>query len=423
MKYLQLLIVSLLLASPAAAFARIPVVGDADEDTSFLELGGYVQSVSGVQYRTYDLPEPFDDSSGLNSEVIRLEWSGQLTDKVHFEVHNRLFFQTMSGQGALGTGNVVGLGATAQPDRTLDLSTSLIGEDGLIEDRDDAGLLLDHDIDRAAVTVYTDAADITVGRQGITWGRAMIFPVADLWTRFSPFELDQTQKRGTDAVRVLAYPDFSTELDFIVADKGSLEDLSGGARWGKTLDFGDVFVAGGKFWNELIVMAGISATKDHFRGRLEAAEPYDIDEGDFDLPRVTVGGDYIAADMQLSLEYHFNGAGADSPDGYLAQLQSDVFTRGESYFLGRHYVGGLLSYSGFERTNLSLSVISNVGDPSFIVAPNFRYILSDEADINVGAFQGFGEDPEVDLFGGGADVNSEYGTYGGFVFTQLRVFF
>lgn len=423
MTYLKLLIAVALLAAPVGASARIPVVGDADEDTSFLELGGYVQSVSGVQYRTYELPVPFDASSGLNAEVIRLEWSGQMSQKVHFEVHNRLFFQTMSGPGALGTGNVVGLGASAQPDRSLDLSTNLIGEDGLLEDRDDAGLLLDHDIDRAAVTVYTDAADITVGRQGIMWGRALVFPVADLWSRFSPFELDQTQKRGTDAVRVLAYPDFSTELDFVVADKGSLGDLSGGVRWGKTLDLGDIFVAGGKIWNELIAMGGISATKDHFRGRLEAAQPFDLDASELDLPRVTIGGDYIAADLQLSVEYHFNGTGADSPEGYLEQLRSDVFARGESYFLGRHYVGALLSYTGFDRTSLSMSVISNVGDPSFIVAPNFRYILSDEADINVGAFHGFGDAPEVDLFMSRAKLNSEYGTYGGFVFTQMRVFF
>jgi hypothetical protein len=281
--------------------------------------------------------------------------------------------------------------------------------------------MLDHDIDRAAATIYTETADITLGRQGITWGRATLFPVADLWTRFSPFELDQTQKRGTDAVRVLAYPNYSTELDFVVADKGSLDDLSGGARYAKTLDFGDIFVAGGKFWNELILMGGISATKGHFRGRLEAAEPYDLDAGELDLPRATVGGDYIAADLQLSLEYHFNGAGADEAAGYADQLQSEIFTRGESYFLGRHYVGALVSYAGFERTNLALSLISNVGDPSVIVAPSFRYILSDEADINLGAFQGIGEDPEVSLVA--PRINSEYGTYGGFVFTQLRVFY
>ncbi len=403
---LGLLLITLLL--PGTAFARIPVIKG---DQSFLDLGGYVQSVSGGQYVTYDLPAGLDDKTGINSEVLRLEWTGQLTDKVHFEVHNRLFFQVTTAQGGLGTGSVLGLGATAAPDRSLDLSSTII---------DDNGILLDHDIDRAAATIYTDAADITLGRQAITWGRAVLFPVADLWTKFSPYELDQTEKRGTDALRVLAYPNYSTELDFVVADKGSLADLSGGVRAAKTFDWGDGFAAAGKFWNEIIAMAGVSATKDSFRGRLEVAGPYNIDDTKVELPRVTVGGDYISSKLQLTLEYHFNGAGAADPTDYLQQLQSDVFARGESYYLGRHYVGAAVSYSGFERTNLSLSAIANVGDPSVIVAPNFRYILSDEADINVGAFQGFGAEPKIAM---APVIHSEYGTYGGLVYTQLRVFY
>lgn len=409
MRYLRAAVVALvLIALPTTAFARIPLIKG---DDSYLDLSGYVQSVSGVQYVTYDLPIGTPASSGLNAEVIRLEFSGQATDKVHLEFHDRLFFQVSSIDEGLSTGTLTGLGATAQPDRSLDLSTTLVDENGFS---------LDNDIDRAAATIYTDAADITLGRQAITWGRGVIFPVADLWTKFSPFELDQTQKRGTDAARVLVYPNYTTELDFVVADKGSFDDLSGGVRAAKTFDWGDGFVAAGKFWNEIIAMAGVTATSGHVRGRIEAAGPFNLDDGEVELPRVTVGGDYIASDAQLTVEYYFNGPGAAEPDGYFAQLNSDIFARGESYFLGRHYVGAAASYSGFERINLSLSAIANIGDPSVMIAPNFRYVLSDEADINVGAFQGLGDGPQITF---PPQINSEYGTYGGFVFTQLRVFY
>ncbi|MFP4599899.1 MAG: hypothetical protein ACLFVJ_16695 [Persicimonas sp.] len=402
------ILVALALLAPTAATAQISIL---DGEDSYLELGGYIQSVSGVQYLTYDTPDFVEDTTGINAEVLRLEWRGQLTDEVTFEVHNRFFGQISSADQGLGTGEVIGLGASRRPDRSLDLSSDLLDEEGLI---------INHDVDRAAVTIYTDTADVTVGRQAITWGRAVLFPVADLWTKFSPFELDQTQKRGTDAARVLAYPSMSTELDFVIADRGCLDDLSGGARASHAFDWGDGFVAAGKFWNEIIAMAGVSATTGNWRGRAELAEPYDLDDGELDLPRATLGADYIAADFQVSAEYHFNGAGQPDPDDYLAQLQSDVFERGESYYLGRHYVGGLVSYSGLERTQLALSAIANVGDPSVIVAPSFRYILSDEADINFGAFQGVGEDPVVEL---PPEVNSEYGLYGGFAYTQLRVFY
>jgi hypothetical protein len=400
------LIAILILAFPATAAAQISLY---EGDTTRFDLSGYVQSVTGVQHLSYDTPEVVPDTIGLNAEVIRLEWSGQLGDDVHVEVHNRLFGQVTSQQEALGTG-LVGLGASVQPDRTVDLSTDLLAEPGLV---------INHDVDRAAVTVYTDAADITLGRQAITWGRSTLFPVADLWTKFSPFELDQTQKRGADAARVLVYPDYSTELDFVVADRGSLEDLSGGVRVGRSFDWGDGFVAAGKFWNQISAMAGVSATFGSYRARAEVVEPYHLDDGEFKLPRAVLGADYISSDLQLALEYHFNGAGQPGSDDYLSQLQSEVFARGESYFLGRHYVGGLVSYALGERSNLALSAIANVVDPSVIVSPSFRYVLSDEADLNVGAFQGYGEAPEFAPF---PQVRSEYGTYGGFAYTQVRVF-
>jgi len=38
--------------------------------------------------------------------------------------------------------------------------------------------------------LYLDQFDVTLGRQAITWGVAKLFPSADLWSQFSPFELD-----------------------------------------------------------------------------------------------------------------------------------------------------------------------------------------------------------------------------------------
>ncbi|MFW5968666.1 MAG: hypothetical protein ACOCV2_14170 [Persicimonas sp.] len=407
----------LFFASPAAA--QITVFESEDEET-YLDLGGYAQSVTGVQVLPYEeVPFLSDDPRGINSQVVRLEWDGQLTDSVGFAVHNRLYSQIVTGDQLLDgeeTGPV-GLGASVAPDRTLDLSTEIV---------DETGLLIDHDIDRAAFDFFTESADITVGRQAITWGRATLFPVADLWTKFSPFELDQTQKRGTDAARALFYPSYETEIDVVVADRGSLEDLSAGVRAARTFGWGDAFVAGGKMWDQGMAMAGVSVTGNSIKGRLEVTEPFDLDESEFDLPRATVGGDYLKGKLQLSLEYHFNGAGAVEPDAYLDQLQSEVFERGETYFLGRHYMGGLVNYSGFERTDLSLSTIANVGDPSAMIAPNLRYVLSDEADISIGGFHGVGDG--IDYFTDSSlvdaiEINSEYGTYGSMVFTQLRIFY
>jgi len=53
---------------------------------------------------------------------------------------------------------------------------------------------------------------------------------------FSPFELDQEEKAGIDAVRIIIPVGDLSELDLIVADKGSVDDLSGGFHLSLNLD-------------------------------------------------------------------------------------------------------------------------------------------------------------------------------------------
>ena len=91
----------------------------------------------------------------------------------------------------------MGFGVSVIPGRRWDLSSVFV---------DQERLRVWHDIDRLSLTWYTDFADITVGRQAITWGISNVYPVADLWAQFSPFELDTEEKPGVDAVRILSYP-------------------------------------------------------------------------------------------------------------------------------------------------------------------------------------------------------------------------
>ena len=396
-----------LAASPAAA--ELTLVDNDDGGAFRLALGGYGQSVSGLQNLTYDTPDPIADQRGFNSAVLRLELDAQFTRDVTLDVHDRLFW-SLTAPPSPATGSVFGIGASAAPDRTVDLSSTIIDENGM---------LLENDIDRAALRIYTPAADITLGRQAITWGKSGIFPIVDLWSRFSPYELDQSQKRGIDAARVLAYPSMELELDFVVADRGSLEDLSGGVRAGWTVDRVDLLFAAAKVWNEVVGVAGVSADLTDVKLRAEVVEPFDLDETEFRLPRATVGVDWIRPDFSLTGEYHFNGAGEPDSDDYVEQLSSEVYARGESYFLGQQYLGATFAYTGVEELALSMTVISNLLDPSVLISPALRYDISQNADLSLGAFQGFGEAPE---FLPTPSFGSEFGSYGGFYFAQFRMF-
>lgn len=396
------------------AQAQFPIL---QHGATTLELGGYVRSLTGIQDLGYT-PPTGSARSGFNGEVVRLEWRLSMGKHVVLNVHNRLQAQMTSGDAPFG--EAAGIGVSVVPGRAFDLSSNLLTADRL---------RVWHDLDRLAVTVYTGAADVTVGRQAVTWGISSLFPVADLWTQFSPFELDTEEKPGMDGVRVLMYPASGVEVDGVVADRGPVAHLSGGdvsagARVTFSLPSADVYAGFGKFWNELIGLGGVSLVLDQTKLRLEAAWPYDTDASAMQLPRATLGVDWLSSKWQLTGELHYNGAGARDASGYLAQLTSPYFTRGESYFLDRYYAGGMVAWQpdAEGRMSIVLSALANLSDPSFALTPLLSYDFGQTTSVSVGALQTFGRTPLFPVFGL-PELRSEYGTYGNLWFTRVSVFF
>jgi hypothetical protein len=410
---------ALLALLPGQAAAQFTLVGG---ETARLTLGGYVRSLTGVHDLGYEIPDnpvfpPTERRSGFNGQVVRLKWqleggtgtAGSGTTW-RLDVHNR--FQTrVSSTG--GTNRVVGFGVSAVPDRLLDFESVIV---------DDPGLRVWHDLDRLSLTVHTDVADVTVGRQAITWGISGIFPVADLWAQFSPFELDTEEKPGIDAVRVLSYPAPGLELDAVVADRGSLDDLSAGIRGTYGLPSADVWAGAGKFWREVLAMGGVTLLLDVVKLRGEVVLPWDLDEGTVQEPRATLGVDWIRGTLLLTGEYHYNGIGSGA-DGYLSGLGDPRILRGETYYLGRHYLGGVVSWSPDRenRMSLVLNALGNIEDRSVALTPLVGYDLGQAARVSLGGLLSLGPRPSFST--APPSFPTEFGAYGTLGFLQLSVYF
>lgn len=376
-----------------------------------LELGGYVRSLTGVSRTGYAPPPGIDRTVGFNAEVLRLAWVLRAGDAVVVEVHQRVQSQATSSDAGFGA-TVAGFGVSAVPGRSVDLSTDLVRRDQV---------RAWHDIDRLALTLYTGAGDVTVGRQAITWGNASLFPVADLWAQFSPFELDTEEKPGVDAVRWLSYPGDRWEIDVVAADRGRRDDFSAGVRATLSLPWADVYAAGGKFWNQAIALGGISAPVGNTTLRAEAALPWDLDTDERTRVRATVGVDWVSGGLLLGGEYHYNGIGASGPDGYAEVLADPRFARGESYSLGRHYLGGLgsLSLAG-DQVQVTLSSLVNVRDPSGALTPVVTATVGQRLRFSGGALIALGQAPAADA---AFALRSEYGTYGSLLFGRASLYF
>ena len=287
----------LLGASASPGWAQINLIRNPGLE---LDLTGYVRTLTGVHDAGYETGLG-SSTTGFHGAVTRLKWTATVPGRVSFTVHNRLLASLTSS----GTSPVAGFGVSRTPGRAVDLSSTWVEEERL-------GVV--HDFDRLALTVYTSIADVTIGRQAVSWGTSSLFPVADVWAAFSPFELDTEEKPGIDAVRVLAYPFEGGELDAVVADRGD-DGVSAGARIAASLTQWELWAGGGKVWNEAMAMAGLNWIGDVVTLRTEAVLPRDTEADKTLDPRITLGLDYIGPKLAVTAEYRPQRAGRGRQSG------------------------------------------------------------------------------------------------------------
>lgn len=390
-----------LVAGPASA--RIPIV----ETTPFqMSIAGYLRAFTGYQRPAQDIIDGLvlPEELVLHAQVTRLELKMSAWDIVTLEVHSR-FYWLVTSEPLLGSGGA-GVGVSTPPPRTVDLSSVLTeGDRHRVE----------HDIDRLALRFFLGPADLSIGRQAVSWGTALLFGVSDLWTTFSPFDLDTSQKRGIDAVRAVIGVSDTVELDLVLADRGSVDDLSGGLRATFYLDFGDVYVASAKIYDEVVLAAGVSAAVDTVKLRAEVIGLFDIDDEAFELPRATLGVDWFqSADFVLGVEGHFNGegapVGADNAEYLAHALSSEPLSRGEVYLMGRWYAGMYANYKPHPLVSMTLSTMMNLTDPTAMLTWSLGYEIAQDVDFSLGGLHGLGDDLEL-------------GGYGQLVYLQLNAFF
>ncbi len=402
-----------LLIAPAAARAQVSLFQGQEIS---LKLDGYIRAISVLHDLGFQLPDEWgptpDTETGLHGQVGRLRWHLE-GPRWRVEVHNRLQLRITSQS----TGEpVVGFGVGAEPPRLADLRTYFLERDRL---------MAWHDIDRLSLTANVGPADLTVGRQPITWGTATLFPVADLWTTFGPFEQDTDEKPGIDAARTLLYPGAGIELDLVVAHRGDLEDLSAGARITASRASADIWGGAGKFWRQIMAMGGITLLGDHSRWRAEAVLPWDMDDRSFQQPRITLGAERIGGTRSIGVEYHYNGIGTRHTDRYLLTSLDPRVQRGETYYLGRHYAGAIGTWSPDQQNRLllSLTTMANLGDGSLVVSPNLNYDLGQAVRLSLGGLISAGASPRFATSPPFVDPRSEFRLYGDALFTLISVYF
>lgn len=351
---------------------------------------------------------------------------------------------TSTTGGPTFTTGQTGLGA--QSPQLIDLSW-----DGLEDTEDAEAMTLTGRTDRLSLGVTSGPLTLTAGRQPITLGHGLTFTPMDLVNPFFPTVVDQEYKPGVDAATADLFFGTSSQLSLMAAyaDEAPVVDAEDWAVDGMvyavygqhTVGRSDIGLMVGEIRNDAVYGLTVASSIGPVAVHADATftQPDSPDEDPF--VRGVVGALWAAtSEMTLMGEVYHQSLGAENPDGYLSQLATERYARGELWLAGQTYASGSVSYQLTPLILGTVAVIGNASDGSALVAPNASISVSDEVQIVVGGFMGRGErpaivdaldllDPETGLPITGDDlysslgVRSEFGLYPSSAYLQMKAYF
>lgn len=318
------------------------------------------------------------------------------------------------------------------------------------------GLSFRHRLDRLVVSAKLPPVDLALGRQPVSFGVGRIFTPLDLVNPFHPATIDAEYKPGVDALRVDVYSGVATRLTVVGAWAGDpvvgkdrrdtdapvLDELVLAASGQGTLGVTDVLVFAGVVRAEPVFGLGSASSLGpvgvHAEGTLTLPG-----DGEDPFVRAVAGADGRPTGTTTVLgEVYLQSLGATDPANYLAAASGPRFQRGELWQMGQLYGSVSLAQELTPLVHGSFSVISNLRDPSALLALGGSWSVADNADVGFGAWYGLGRAPETvdvsvivdpttqallvalpDDDALAASVRSEFGLYPLVGYVQVRAYF
>ena len=419
-----------LAVTPKTAWA---LVGDTE---STFGLDGRL-STTNLLIDNYDFKPFFDNNSTdqTSQNVLRLIAAGRPTEELHYEVHGLQSYTYFSNRRETGA-SFFGTDGTDTRYRALDASW-----DWYKASNGSASMWLDRFNLRATLA----KADITAGRQPITFGKAYFWNPLDIFLPFDPRQFDRDYKAGVDALRMdITLGSFTginligvagRELDYSgkYVDHGTLNASWYGssliARTFTTLHNWDLAIQGGKIYGGYQLGGGSVGEIGPVEARAEAAYFWARDseplpsplEGDLVEDSFTgvVGfGHRFENTLTVEIEYFYNGAG-DSNDLDASFVR---FASGNILQMSRHLTGFLISYEFIPIITGQFTALYSWEDPSAQIQPILTWSVSNNTDLILGASINFGDRPTRDS-SGEVKLRSEFGTFPDFYFMEFKLYF
>ncbi len=281
-------------------------------------------------------------------------------------------------------------------------------------------------IDRVTAQFRTPFADITAGRQAISFGSGRFFNPTDVFSPFSYQSLNKEEKTGVDALRVQVPIGKMSEIDFgyVIGEEGNWKKSAAFIRGKFDLKGTDLSIIAMEYKTHFMTGINISSSVKGAGVWLEAAytfsnllEKYDNDN---DFFRISAGADYyFSGDFYLFGEYHYSSAGTIDKKDYLfnSRTKESAYKDGGVYLLGEHYFAPGFSWQVHPLVSLSLAVLMNLTDPSAMISPKISFSLDENIMVDIGASINAGKRIK------NSELESEFGAYPDFYYLSARLYF
>jgi len=406
-----------------------------DTESSF-GLDGRLSTTNAL-VDNYDFEPFFGDKNTdqFSQNLLRLIAGGRPTEQLSYEVHGIQSY-TYSSAGDGTESPIFGTSGADRRYRALDATWDWHEGDNSL-----ATLWLDRFNTKSALPW----ADITVGRQAVTFGKAYFWNPLDIFLPFDPRQFDRDYKAGVDALRVdiplgsftginlitVAGRELDSSGEFI--DDGTLNaSWYGSALLGRvftTLKGWDLALQGGKIYGGYQLGSGLVGEIGPIEARVEASYFWARDsaplpaplEGDLveDAFTAVLGlGHRFDNTLTVEIEYFYNGAGEfNDLDESFVRSRS-----GSSLQMSRHLSGLLVSYEFLPIITGQLTALYSWEDPSGQIQPILTWSPSDNTEVLVGASINFGDRPEQSSTGQ-PQLQSEFGTFPDFYFMEFKLYF
>ncbi len=281
-----------------------------------------------------------------------------------------------------------------------------------------------HRFDRLNLGISaSDAVDIRIGRQTVSWGTTNFLSPADPFVPFIPTDPFRVYRAGVDAFRVRVSPGPLSEIDVVLrpTDTDVGEEVTALGRGLTTVKNWELSGWGGSLYGDVAGAFGAAGGIGPWAIRAEAVVR-EIDQTVVGRGAIGVDRAFFLADgraVTVAWEYQRDGLGATSPDEYLSILQSREFRRGEHQVFGRDEMmfSGALQLSPLWTA--STLVLWNLNDESVLIAPNVAYSAGDNTAVAAGLYFGVGDTEITEAH----PLPSEYGLAGVTGFMSVSWFY